>query len=86
MEASKNHMYRILIIEIAWHKPDTNIGLLNIAFCVPEDFPKKIINLIKLLYKHTVHLKTKALITLQNDYDHWGHRQLGLNRTFHTGY
>lgn len=75
-------MHRILIIEISWHKPDTKIGLLYITDRVPE----KIINLIKLLYKPTVHLKTKAPVTLQNDYDHWGHMQLDLNRTFHTGY
>lgn len=79
-------MHRILIIETSWHKPDAKIGLLYITVHVPEDFPKKIINLIKLLYKPTVHLKTKAPVTLQNDYDHRGHMQLDLNRTFHTGY
>jgi hypothetical protein len=67
-----------LCIEISWHIPDTKIGLLYITFCVPEDFPKKIIHLIKLLYKPTVHFKTKPLETLQNGSDDQGHMELEL--------
>ena len=48
-----------LSVEISWHKPDTKIGLLYI-FCVLEDFPKKIIHQIKLLYKPAVHFKNKS--------------------------
>lgn len=84
LQASRSPIYRILIIEISWHKPDRKIGALYIIFCVLEDFPKKVIPLIKLLYKPTVHFKRKAPVTLQNDSDQQGHIQLELNRTFHT--
>lgn len=49
-----------LSVEISWHKPDTKIGLLSITFSVLEDFPKKVIHQIKLLYEPTVHFKNKS--------------------------
>lgn len=69
---------------MSWHIADAKIGLLYITFCGPEDFPKKIIHLIKLLYKPTAHFKTEAFVTLQNGNDHQGCMELELNCTFQT--